>query len=858
MPALPLSDPIAILFAFTLILVAVPVLCKWARLPPLVGLIAAGALLGPACLGVFPRLRSGGSGLIESLSSLGAIYLMFLAGLEIDILSLRRHRVRSALFGLLSFALPFAAGFLLARLCFGYGPLSSFLIGALLSSHTLITYPQVSALSLSRNRAVTGAVGGTVVTDTLALIALAVAEASTQAAGDALHWAVFALSMAAYFALVAFVLPRVARALFSHLKSDGTSEFLFVLAALLLASYAAELAGLEPLIGAFVAGLALNRLVPENGVLLNRLQFTGNSLFIPFFLVSVGMRADFGSLANRPDALVLALALFAAVVAAKYIAAWAFSRASRFTKAERGLVFGLTVNKAAATVAIATVGASLGLFGDDVLAAAVLIVVGTCLIGAFATDRHAKALVSGSWSRGSPGQEPQRILVPMSNYGTSSSLLELAFLLRSRDSQEPIFALSVVREGEGSYREVAKAEKILAPAVLRGISSGIPVTPVTRVAHNPADGIGNASRDLRISCVLLGWNEAPSLGQRVFGDVLRQLVAREGQLLVAARLSKSLAGDSRLLSGVPAVVALLPPLGEQHSGFVGAVRAVALLASRFQSRLVLLGESATLDAALPLVSGEEGVEPELVRLGAWQDCEAALPSFLALGSFLAALSPRPGQLGWQPAAERLPRAFAEEREDLSVLLLYLSDCGTQRQEAPEPTPIASGDIAQPLLSAAARRGWIKLGIVGGQAPSAILEALEGSLPKRPDAARRLSEILGEVAKEAPVELAPGTVLLHAHVQAESLGESDASLLSEPLCVVASCPEGVAFDGASEPATILFMLVAPEGQAPEEHLRSLAEIAKAAQDAEAMAALRESRSISELAHRLSLAGRTAGK
>src|SRR5215207_2724829 len=282
-PPVPFTDPVLIVATATLVFLAVPLLAERVRVPGIIGLIVVGAAIGPYGLGLLARDPT-----IVLLGTVGLLYLMLMVGLELDLAQFGRFRDRSLVFGTLSFLVPAAAGTALG-LVLGYPVPSALLLGSAFSSHTLLAYPIASRLGIVRNPAVVTALGGTILTDVLALLLLAVVVRSRGSALDAAFWAGLALPFATYVAAVMWVLPRVGRWFFRHVSTDGTTEFVFVLAALFAMSYLAHFGGVEPIVGALLAGLALNRLIPRHGALMNRIHFAGNSIFIPFFLLSVGM-----------------------------------------------------------------------------------------------------------------------------------------------------------------------------------------------------------------------------------------------------------------------------------------------------------------------------------------------------------------------------------------------------------------------------------------------------------------------------------------------------------------------------------------------------------------------------------------
>jgi len=373
-------------FVAALVLLAGPVVAERFGLPGLVGIVLGGTLVGPFVLDWVAR-----EGIVEALGELGLLYLMFLAGLELDLDEFQRNRRPALTFGALTFTLPFVLGLLLV-LPFGYGLATAALYGSLWASHTLVAYPIVQEHRLTRHRAVGMATGGTVITDTLALFVLAVVVGSVESDERS---AVIVLSLVLGLGVLAVycavLLPWLGRWTFAHLGEGRTPRFLFLLAALTSAALVADRMGLEGIIGAFFAGLALNRLVPSGGELMESVEFVGGVLLVPFFLLSTGMLLDPAQF-TEPKVLVLAGASLAIVLVGKAAASYLSGRLSGFGMAEVRLVFGLTIAQAAATLAAVTIGTEVGIFDEDLLSATLVVVLVTVIIAGIVTRIAARGL----------------------------------------------------------------------------------------------------------------------------------------------------------------------------------------------------------------------------------------------------------------------------------------------------------------------------------------------------------------------------------------------------------------------------------------------------------------------------------
>ena len=379
-------------FVAAVVLLVGPVVAERFRLPGLVGIVLGGMLVGPFVLDWVAR-----EGVVEALGQLGLLFLMFLAGLELDLDEFQRNRKPALTFGALTFSLPFVLGLLLV-LPFGYGLAAAALYGSLWASHTLIAYPIVQEHRLTQHRAVGMASGGTVITDTLALFVLAVVVGSVESDERPIAILVtLLLGLVVLVAYCAFLLPRIGHWSLRFIGEGHVPAFLFLLAALTSAALLADRMGLEGIVGAFFAGIALNRLVRKHSETKERFEFVGAALLVPFFLLSTGMLLDPRQF-TEPDVLVIAGASLAIVLVGKGAASFLSGRLSGFGTSEIKLVFGLTVAQAAATLAAVTIGTEAGIFDEDLLSATLVVVLVTVIVSSVVTRIAARSLDTSSAS----------------------------------------------------------------------------------------------------------------------------------------------------------------------------------------------------------------------------------------------------------------------------------------------------------------------------------------------------------------------------------------------------------------------------------------------------------------------------
>jgi Kef-type K+ transport system membrane component KefB len=387
---LPVTDGILQFTILVAAALAVQLTVERLHLPGIVGLLVIGMLIGPGGAGVLPR-----EPVVALLGSVGLVYIMFLAGLEIDLDVVRRHRGEVVLFGVLAFTLSLAPA-VGVGLAAGMGVGGALLLGAALSSHTLVAYPLVERYGLVHRRPIVAAIGGTLLTDTLALVLLAVTIQTVGSDGGPLGWILPLAGLAALAAGALSVVPRVARRFFASEGADRAEKALFVLAVLMVLSAAAELIRTEDILGAFIAGVALNRAVREREELHEHLAFVGRMLFIPFFFVETGMRLELEVFTGRGETWLLAGVLLLVVLAGKGAATWIAGARYGYSGADRTAMVGLTVPQAAATLAVTVTAAERGVMGGEVVDAVIVVIFVTCLAGPLLVRSAARRLSDGT------------------------------------------------------------------------------------------------------------------------------------------------------------------------------------------------------------------------------------------------------------------------------------------------------------------------------------------------------------------------------------------------------------------------------------------------------------------------------
>ncbi|MBA2665362.1 MAG: cation:proton antiporter [Bradymonadaceae bacterium] len=659
----PFTDPVLIVATVMAIILFAPQLFARFRIPGIVGLIFAGAAVGPSALNMLQRDST-----MVLLGTIGLLYLMFGAGISLDLNRFSKYRTRSIVFGLASFLIPqiITVGFTLLVLEFSLP--AALLLGSIVGSHTLVAFPIAARLGLNKNTAVTMTVGGTIVTDSLSLAILAGVIATLGQAPTVGYWVSFGSMVAVFVAIVLIGLPKLGFWFFRTVRNKPEVEFAFLMTVLFATSFAAQYVGLAPIIGAFLAGLAVNRLIPEQSTLMSRIRFTGDALFIPFFLISVGLLVDFRELVKSLEIWFLAGVLITLVCAGKLLAAKLAERAFGYSSAEGWLIFGLSVPQAAATLAVTLIGFEVGLFSTAMVNAVVVMILFTCVLGPFLVEKFGRQIARDEEAEPiEPSSAPERILVPLANPKTSDYLIDMALFIHEPTSEQPIYPLMVVSEGSNvEERLIAKQEK-LKHAVTRITDAQVNAVPLTRIDPNTAHGIARAVREEGISMIVIGWNGEVSTRERIFGTVLDQLLDETTQMVFVNKLDHPLNTTAR-------VVLAIPPFAERGPGFFEAVHAVKLIAARVDAGLKVICEKRHIEHDRELISRTKpDVPTHYSPVENWSDVKGAFDKAVAEHTHVIVLSARRGSAPWFAELDNLPRIIAENYSGVSFSIVYLAE-----------------------------------------------------------------------------------------------------------------------------------------------------------------------------------------
>ena len=586
---MPVTDPTWIFFTVLSIILFAPMLLERLHIPSIVGMIFAGILIGPHGLHVLER-----DGSFELFGKVGIYYIMFLASLEMNLQDVQRNKVRAVAFGLLSFVVPMALGYAANTLLLGFGAAAAVLMAAMYASHTLVAYPIVLRYGLSRLTSVSIAVGGTIVADTLTLLVLAVVGGVFKDHVSGFYWVWLVVKVVALGAVIVWAFPRLGRWFFRR-YDESVVQYVFVLTLVFLGAGMMELVGMEGILGAFLVGIVLNRLIPPASPLMSHIEFVGNALFIPYFLIGVGMIINVGALFEHDGGIAVAAVMVAVGVTSKWLAAYATRRAFRLTPDDGRLLFGLTGARAAATLAVVLVGYGIilpdgtHLLGEDVLNGAMLLILATCVVSSLVTENTARRMVqrTDASAPARPADAPDRLLLAINNPDTITPLVSLTLMLRTPGQMVPPMALHVVLEGDSTalqkgHDQLQRVERIAAAA-------NVEVQTFNRWSVNVVSGISHTVKENAISDLIIGLHQKQRLSESFLGKLGTDLLAAVERQVLIYRGIIPLNTVRRLHLAVPAKAEFEP-------GFALWMHRVGLLAEQMGCTVEVYGTPATLGA----------------------------------------------------------------------------------------------------------------------------------------------------------------------------------------------------------------------------------------------------------------------
>ena len=675
---LPIEDPVLKFFLVLVIILGAPLLLNKIKVPHLLGLIVAGAIVGPNGFGLLSRDSS-----IVVTGTTGLLYIMFLAGLEIDLGEFKKNKWKSLGYGFITFIFPFVLGYLGAYYLLNFNILTSVLFASLFSSQTLITYPMVSKMGIAKNSAVNITVGGTMITDVATLLVLAAVVGMVQGDVSTGFWIKLSGSVIVFSLVVLLLFPMIGRWFFKRV-TDKISQYIFVLVMIYLASVLAEIAGIEAIIGAFFAGLALNKLIPHSSSLMNRVDFVGNAIFIPFFLISVGMLIDFSIFYKSSETLIVAAIMVVSSIGGKYIASMVSQKIFGWTKHEGQLVFGLSTASAAATLATVMVGYNIiiseneigepvRLLNEHVLNGSILLILISCTIASFVTQSSGQKIVDSDQENAITGEsaEQENILLAISHENLATKMVNLSLLIKDHHNTNGIFALNVINEDKNES-SVKNAEKIMNLATETASAADVTLTPIKRYDNDVITGVTNVIKEKEISDLIIGIDTAKGFSPSTVYNVYNGYLQNE-------HINVLLYHAAQPVATVKKYLVMIPDQAHQEAGFFHALVKIWNLGRNSQATMRFYAPEKIIKL-LETIHKKANIQAEFIIMESWNEAEK-IAKKVGEDEGVIMLMAKRGMISYFPKMRYIPDVVNHFLTNRNYLLIYpFSSTGTDNNQ----------------------------------------------------------------------------------------------------------------------------------------------------------------------------------
>ena len=671
----PITDPTLIFFVVLLMILLSPIIMGRLRIPHIIGMVLAGVIVGKYGLNILERDAS-----FELFGRVGLYYIMFLAGLEMDMEGLKKNRTRVIVFGLLTFLVPFAMTYFMGVSLLSYTPLAALLLSAIMASNTLISYPIVGRYGLTRHTSSTLSVGSSMMALFMALIVMASIVNSFQGEGGIGFWVLFVVKFFVYSIGLILVIPRLTR-WFLRRYSDAVMQFIFILAVVFLSAALSDAIGLEGIFGAFLSGLILNRFIPRVSPLMNRIEFTGNALFIPYFLIGVGMLINVRLLFQGTHILwvVFCLVLFGTL--GKAIAAYLAAGVFRMPRLAGHMMFGLTSAHAAGAIAMVMVGRRLEispgiyLFGDEVLNGIVIMILFTCVISTVVTEWAAQRL------RLKEKKEPElvktvndeKILIPVKYPEYADNLVSMATMMRNPKLKRELVALNVVYDDVNMRHNQAEGQRLLEHLQHLASASDVPMTTQVRIAANIANGIKHAFKEFQASEILMGLHFHHNISKGFWGEFTRSLYNGLSRQIIITRIMQP-------LNTVRRIQVIVPSRAEFEPGFYRWLERLARMTENLECRIIFHGRKDTLQLINEYIHNNfASVRAEYVPMKHWNELPD-LATKVSKDHLFVIVTARKGTISYKSAMERLPDEVNRYFKGKTLMIIFPDQYGNEMDD----------------------------------------------------------------------------------------------------------------------------------------------------------------------------------
>jgi len=692
----PVTDPTLVFFVVLCIILFAPIIMGKLRIPHIIGMVLAGVLVGQYGLNILVRDDS-----FELFGKVGMYYIMFLAGLEMDMEGLKKDSSQFFIFGILTALIPMAITYPVATICLNYPPAASLLLSCIMASNTLIAYPIAVRYGLQRHRSVALSVGSTMLALFIALMVLASVTASFDADTHWWFWPMFLFKVAAFCAGMILIIPRITRK-FLRRYSDAVMQFIFIMAELFLSAALSEAVGLEGIFGAFLAGLILNRYIPRLSSLMNRIEFTGNAIFIPYFLIGVGMLINLRLLFHGGAIVWIAAAMVAVGMIGKALAAYAACIGFKMPLSSGHMMFGLTSAHAAGGIAMVMVGMRLEvspghpMVDDDMLNGVIIMILFTCIISTLVTERSARQLVIADKAQDIKQTETddEKILLPVKYPDVAKGLVSMAIMMRNAKLNRGLVALNVVYDDKHRSANQKEGRALLDNLVKVASASDVKMQTQVRVAANIANGIKYAFKEFDASEIIMGMHIHKDISPKFWGEFAQSLYNGLNRQIIFVRLKQPL----NTLRGIQVAV---PSRAEFEPGFYRWVERLGRLAGNLECRMVFHGRNEQMELIRNYLRHKHpSVRADYQLMMHWNE----LPRLAATindDHLFVVVTSRKGGLSYKTALERLPDEIEKHFSGRSLMLIYPDQYGER-----EAMTFAESQHQEELSAYQELRGWL--------------------------------------------------------------------------------------------------------------------------------------------------------
>ncbi len=663
----PITDPTLIFFVVLCIILFAPIVMSRLRIPHIIGMVLAGIMVGRYGLNILERDSS-----FELFGKVGLLYIMFLAGLEMNLTNIRKRQRQFLVFGLLTFAIPFCTAYLVGIFLLGYSEITSLLLACIFASNTLIAYPIVCKFGLQKHPSVALSVGSSMIALTLSLLILAAIVGSASGDAGVTFWVLFVTKVILFCTVLSLVIPRLTRWFFNH-YDDSVMLYIYTMSVLFLSAAVSEFCGLEGIFGAFMAGLALNRYIPSVSPLMNRIEFIGNALFIPYFLIGVGMLIDISVLFHGYDTLWVVFCMVVFATFGKAIAAYASCFIFKAPLLSGHMMFGLTEAHAAGGIAMTMVGMHMMLpdgsyvFDANVLNGVVMMILFTCIVSSIVVDNSAQAILLKEKLNIAETEniaaDDEQMLLPLQHDEDADTLVNLAIMMRNKRLNRGLIGLNVVYDDVNSNRNRKEGRNILERAEETAISADVLMQSQSRLSTNIANGIKHAFKEFDASEIIMGLHRKTSPNDSFWGAYTPGLITEINRQIMICRILKPLSTLRRIHVAVPSRVEFEP-------GFYRWIEHLSRLAGNIGCKIIFHGREKTNGLIEEYIRNRHPeVRMEFEELVHWKELPT-LSDKVRDDHLLVVITARPGTVSYKPAFERLPIELTENFPTCSLIILY--------------------------------------------------------------------------------------------------------------------------------------------------------------------------------------------